>query len=381
METIPRCSRRVRKGWTDMVEAFLKQVIGDFKPYHATKGMTYEDGLLLIAAIRFFEVTGDPVYRDFLYRYMEAHIDDKGQIFHYSLEEYNIDNILAGNALFFLWDDSKDPRYINTLALLRSQLQTHPRTASGSFWHKLRYPNQIWLDGLYMGQVFYLRYALKFEEEGIAEDVLRQVENARKFLWDEKKQLYLHAYDETKSMQWADPVTGRSPNVWSRSVGWFAMALADLAESFAAIDESAAARMGALLKELVEGMLPHRDPVHKMWYQLVEKPELPGNYLETSGTAMMVYAILKGVRLGWLPAGMKKEALLTLRGLESRYLVEENGRRYLGGICQVAGLDNERRDGSDAYYLSEKISVNEIKGLGPYFFCYAEWMLQEQTIQ
>ncbi len=380
METIPIIDQRNKKGRILMVEAFLKQVITDFKPYHATKGMTYEDGLLLMAAVRFYELTGDRVYREFLNRYMDAHIDEKGQIFNYSLEEYNIDNILAGNALFFLWDDTKDPRYINTLALLRSQLKTHPRTSSGSFWHKLRYPNQIWLDGLYMGQVFYLRYALKFEEEGIAEDVLRQVENVRKFLWDEKKRLYLHAYDETKTMQWADPVTGRSPNVWSRSVGWFAMALADLAEGFASLDDSAAARMGALLKELVEGMLPHRDRVHQMWYQLVEKPDLPGNYLETSGTAMMVYAILKGVRLGWLPASMKKEALLTLQGLERRYLVEESGCWYLGGICQVAGLDNERRDGSDAYYLSEKISVNEIKGLAPYFFCYAELMLQEQTI-
>lgn len=365
----------------DMIEQFLKQVISDFKPYHSSKGMTYEDGLLLWTAVRFFELTGDEAYRGFLYRYMDAHVDEKGNIFHFSPEEYNIDNILAGNALFFLWNDSKDPRFINTMAQLRSQLKTHPRTQSGSFWHKLRYPNQIWLDGLYMGQVFYLRYALMFEEEGIAEDVLRQVENARKLLWDEKKHLYLHAYDETKMMQWADPVTGRSPNVWSRSVGWFAMALADLAEAFAALDETASARMGSLLKELVEGMLPHRDPVHQMWYQLVEKPDLPGNYLETSGTAMMVYAILKGVRLGVLPEAWRQEALLTLEGLERRYLVEEGGRWYLGGICQVAGLDNERRDGSDAYYLSEKISVNEIKGLGPYFFCHAELMLQEQSNQ
>jgi len=217
-----------------MVEEFLKQVITDFKPYHVSKGMTYEDGLLLLVAQRFYEQTGDDFYLDFLHRYMDAHIDEKGHIVNYSVEEYNIDNILAGNALFFMWNQTKDPRYINTLSQLRSQLLTHPRTQAGNFWHKLRYPNQVWLDGVYMGQVFYLNYGLMFEEEGIASDVIHQVENVRRLLWDEKKKLYLHAYDESKQMQWADPSTGRSPNVWSRSVGWLAMALAEVRALFAA---------------------------------------------------------------------------------------------------------------------------------------------------
>lgn len=358
-----------------MSEAFLKQTISEFHPYYVGKGMTYEDALLLIAAERYHRFTEDPVYADFLQRYLDAHIDDRGNILHYSLEEYNIDNILAGNALFYQWQRTRDPRFINTMALLRSQLKTQPRTQSGSFWHKLRYPNQVWLDGLYMGQVFYLNYALMFEEEAVPADVLRQVENVRKYLWDEEKKLYFHAWDETKSMQWADPVTGRSPNVWSRSVGWFAMALADLAEGFAKIDDSASARIGALLKELADGMLPHADPVHSMWYQLVEKPSLEGNYLETSGSAMMAYALLKGNRLGLLGENYRLAGLKTLAGIRNRYLLDENGRFYLGGICHVAGLDNENRDGSDAYYLSEKITVNEIKGLAPFFFAELETLL------
>lgn len=355
-----------------MSEAFLKQTIADFHPYYAGKGMTYEDGLLLLAAERYHRVSEDPVYVDFLQKYMDAHIDGKGHILNYSLEEYNIDNILAGNALFDQWQRTRDPRFINTMALLRSQLQTQPRTQTGSFWHKLRYPHQVWLDGLYMGQVFYLNYALVFEEEGVPADVLRQVENVRKYLWDDAKKLYLHAWDETKSMQWADPLTGRSPNVWSRSVGWFAMALADLAEEFAKIDEAASARMGELLKELADGMLPHADPIHAMWCQLVEKPDLEGNYLETSGSAMMAYALLKGSRLGLLGETYRKAGMKTLKGIRDRYLCEENGRFYLGGICHVAGLDNERRDGSDAYYLSEKITVNEIKGVAPFLFAELE---------
>jgi len=362
-----------------MVEAFLKQMIADFQPYHGTKGMTYEDGLMLLAAERFYLETNEECYLRFLLQYMDAHLTETGLIKNYSPEEYNIDNILAGSVLFSLFDWTKDPRYINALAQLRSQLKTHPRTDSGSFWHKKRYPYQIWLDGLYMGQVFYLQYALTFEEEGISDDVMHQVENVRRLLWDEKRKLYVHAYDEKMIMQWADPKTGHSPNVWSRSVGWWAMALADLYELFGRIDEEKQNRIGTLLRELLAGMMPHQDSKYHMWYQVVDKPDYPGNYLETSGSAMIAYAMIKGVRCGALENGYLKKGKEVLRGIDQRYLSEEEGRQYLGGICAVAGLDDERRNGSVEYYLSEKIAINEIKGVGPYLFAHAELLKIEQN--
>jgi unsaturated rhamnogalacturonyl hydrolase len=204
---------------------------------------------------------------------------------------------------------------------------------------------------------------------------MNQVENVRKFLWDDAKKLYVHAYDETRKMQWADKTTGHSPNVWSRSVGWWAMALADLAELAEQTDEKAKHRLGQLLEETIKGMLPFRDAQYHMWFQLVEKPDITGNYLETSGSSMMVYAMIKGIRLGLLDSSYLAKALETLQGIEKRYLSEKDGKFYLGGTCSVAGLDNERRNGSVEYYLSEKIAVNEIKGIAPYLFCYAEWML------
>lgn len=361
------------------MERFLKQMIADFKPYHGTTGMTYEDGLILLAAERYYELTGDEEYLTFINNYMDVHLTDTGLIRNYSVEDYNIDNILAGNVLFSLFDRTHDPRFINTMAELRSQLKTHPRTASGSFWHKKRYPYQIWLDGLYMGQVFYLQYALYFEETSIYDDVFQQVENVRKFLWDDQKKLYVHAYDEQKIMQWADPVTGHSPNVWSRSVGWWAMALVDLSELFGRIDEEKQTRINDLLKELLEGMLPHRDRQFHMWYQIVDKPDLSGNYLETSGSSMLAYAMIKGARLGILDNNYLSYGKETLRGIEARYFTEEDGRIYLGGICAVAGLDNERRNGSDAYYLSERIAVNEIKGVAPFLFAHAELLEAEEV--
>lgn len=355
-----------------MVFDFLKQRLERFSAYHPTKRMTYEDGLMLLSLLRGYEASSDDDFADGLMRYLQKNIDPSGKIVSYEETEYNIDNILAGNVLFDAWDATFDPKFLFAQESLMRQLKHHPRTKSGSFWHKLRYPFQIWLDGLYMGQVFYYRYGLLHNDAAIQEDVKRQIENVRTYLWDDAKQLYLHAYDETKSMQWADPSTGRSPNVWSRSVGWFAMALVDMFELAVITDVVFSKRLSALLAELLEGMRPHRDPETGMWRQIVDRPDVAGNYLETSGSAMLAYAMIKGARMGMLDYACLEEGEKTLKGIDQTYLAVVDGQYELDGICSVAGLDNERRNGSVDYYLSEPIAVNEIKGVGPYVFAKLE---------
>lgn len=354
------------------LEEFLKQIMTSFKPYHIHKGMTYEDGVFLLAVAAYYKVTGDSHYLDFIRHYVDRHVDPDGYIQNYHLEEYNIDNILAGNVLYLLMDQYEDPRYEKAVRLLREQLRTHPRTNSGSFWHKLRYPYQIWLDGLYMGQPFYLAYGLRTNDSDIVSDVLRQVDNARRYLWDPKRQLYCHAYDEKKVMQWASKETGMSPNVWGRSVGWFAMALVESYELLPEMMSSERKKLSGLLVELIEGMKPFQDPISKMWYQIVDKPKLERNYLETSGSAMLAYAMLKGARLGMLDRMYRIDGESTLSGIEKTVLKIVDQHYVLGGTCKVAGLDNDLRDGSDEYYLSEPIVSNEIKGVGPFLFAQAE---------
>jgi unsaturated rhamnogalacturonyl hydrolase len=355
-----------------MVLEFLKQRLERFTAYHPTKRMTYEDGLMLLSLLRAYEVSGDDEFSGGLMNYLQKHIDPSGKIVSYDETEYNIDNILAGNVLFDVFEATIDPRFLFAQEALMRQLKNHPRTQSGSFWHKLRYPFQIWLDGLYMGQVFYYRYGLLHNDLAIQEDVKHQIENVKTYLWDDAKKLYLHAYDEKKVMQWADKETGRSPNVWSRSVGWFAMALVDLFELAVSVDVAFAKRLGALLQELLEGMRPHKDPLTSMWRQVVDRPDVEGNYLETSGSAMLAFAMIKGARMGMIDIVYLNEGTATLDGIDKTYLAKVDGAYELDGICSVAGLDNEKRDGSVAYYLSEKIAVNEIKGVAPYVFAKLE---------
>ncbi len=351
---------------------YMKQMIEEFKPYNEIKRMTYEDGLMLIAAMRYYEVTSEEYVLRFLINYLDAFIDEDGNIQSYQLEDYNIDNILAGNVLFFVFEQTKNGKYQKAIELLRSQLLTHPRTLSGSFWHKKRYPFQIWLDGLYMGQVFYLRYGLINKDRFIIEDVINQVDNADKLLWDKDRELYVHAYDETLSMQWADKNTGHSPNIWSRSVGWFAMALVDLFELFGKSYQEEQEKLKAYANKLIKGLIRHLDNDYKMLYQIVDKPLCDGNYLETSGSAMIAYTLIKGYRLNLFDEVGLKLGKSLINGINRKYLREESNQIILGGICAVAGLDNEKRDGSVEYYLSEKVAENEIKGVGPYLFALIE---------
>ena len=354
-----------------MFEKFFKQYVENFKPYHATKRLVYEDGLLLIAAMRYYNLTKDSFYKDFIINYFDKWIDSDGNIQEYKLEDFNIDNVLAGNALFFAYEETKNEKYLKAIKLLYKQLIYQPRTQFGNFWHKRIYPHQVWLDGLYMGQIFYMNANRYFDNQKLADDSVEQFRRIRKYLYNNDNKLFYHAYDDTKHMQWANKETGMSPNVWSRSVGWYAMALADMLDFF---DEGCQTYnfFSEELELLIEGMLPHLDSKTKMIYQLVDMPDLEGNYLETSGSAMLAYAMIKGAKKHAIDKKYFKLGEEIIKGIEKTYLKEEDGQIKLEGICRVAGLDNVRRDGSVEYYLSEAVVSNDIKGVGPYFLAHIE---------
>ena len=342
---------------------YLKHTILYFSSYKKNQSLTYEDSLLLITSLRYYKLTNDPLFLDFVVKYFDKAIDEAGNIHGYNVDEYNLDNLLSGNALLEVYEITKIEKFKKAIDTLTFQLKTQPRCQNLSFWHKGKYPNQIWLDGLYMSQKFYL--------ETIADekDSLNQFMNVRELLFDEDKKLYYHAYDETKTMQWANNLTGKSPNFWSRSVGWYLMALVDCYPLF---NDKNKQVIGRLYKEALEGILPYIQNEEHMLYQIIDNIGLENNYPETSGSAMLAYSILKAYREGIIEKNYTAIAEQILNGIDNKYLSYFNSEYKLAGICKVAGLDNEKRDGSIAYYLSEPKSTNEIKGLAPYLMAYLE---------
>jgi unsaturated rhamnogalacturonyl hydrolase len=346
-----------------MLENYFQQITSRFQPY---KGgvWCYEDGILMNACYQYYQTTKKQAYLDFVINYYDAMIDEEGNIKNYQPEEYNIDNIAPGIVLFPLYQETKRKKYLFAIETLAKQLKKHPRTKEGNFWHKKRYPFQVWLDGIYMGLVFYTRYALFHQNQEILQDIQNQLKNVRKYLFDEKRKLYIHAYDEQKVMQWADKNTGQSPNLWSRSVGWLAMAFIEMYE------DTKAPGIKAYLEELVRGAEQYL--YEGMLWQIIDRPEVAGNYPETSGTMMLCYAYLKGARLGAIDNHYANLGREVFEATRKRYFYQNQEGYHLGGICEVAGLDNEKRNGSIAYYLSERVKADEVKGVAPFILAYSE---------
>ena len=230
----------------------------------------------------------------------------------------------------------------------------------------------MWLDGIYMAQPFAALYEKTFGQHDYT-DIVQQIQNVRAKMFDPEKGLYYHGYDASRKAFWADPVTGRSKSFWLRSVGWFATALADLYEIVD--DAGAKEELGAILAELAEGISRYADPETGMYAQVVDQPEREGNYLETSGSCMIAYAMLKGARLGVLPKSFAALGKKTFDGIVRTKLTTDGESIDLDGICLVAGLgpeNNPRRDGTFAYYISEPVVKNDAKGVAPFVMCYTE---------
>lgn len=343
----------------------------------------YEDGCVLIGLRAMYQATGDNFYLNALRSFTDRYIEVDGNIRNYVAAEYNLDYIPAGCALYTLYDKTCEPRYRKAIETLEEQLRHQPRTPCGSFWHKAIYPNQVWLDGLYMGLPFHANYAIRFGDESALDDIMLQFRNARKYLYDEKTGLYYHAWNETKDVFWADPKTGLSPNFWTRAIGWYLMALADIYGMIPDNRTDLIDEMAALWKEAIDGMLRWQEKDSGLFYQLPALPNEKRNYLETSGSLMVAYSLLKGARLDVLTEPEYRAAgEKILVGIELRKFTVHDGKVELHGICKGAGLGptgNLRRNGTVDYYLSEDGVHDEQKGVGVCMMAYAEYLQAKQA--
>ncbi|MGB5382812.1 MAG: glycoside hydrolase family 88 protein [Lutimonas sp.] len=332
----------------------------------------YVHGLVLTSFEALYKKTNDQAYFDYIKNYADATIDSLGTIPSYKFENFNIDMIEAGNVLFYLYDKTKEEKYLKAMQLLRKQLEEHPRTSEGGFWHKKIYPSQMWLDGLYMGSPFYTKYTVIFENGRNLDDVAKQFELIQKHARDEKTGLLYHGWDESKAMDWANKETGTSPNFWSRSLGWYAMALVDVLDYFPK-DHPKQSELVSYLNQLATA-LTNQQHESGLWYQVTDMGDREGNYLEATGSAMFAYALAKGVNKGYLPKEYMQVANNAFDGLTRELVkVSDEGDVIITQACAVAGLGgNPYRDGSFDYYINERKKDNDPKVTGPFILAALE---------
>lgn len=302
---------------------------------------------------------------------------EDGSIPTYNTDHDNLDDLNCGKLLFFAHDETGDDRYLKALEYHMERLHKHPRCQCGNFWHKDIYPYQIWLDGLYMAQPLYMEYETRYNGMENYSDILNQFQNVRRYLRSEEKGLYFHGFDEARVQPWADKVTGLSGNFWSRAYGWWLIALVDTMEVMNPEITHSYKCLQDIFREAVDALLPYLDPKTHLVYQVIDQPGTEGNYTEASGSVMAAAALLKGVRLGILQDEKYRKAGKEIfeNVCELKLRPSEDGIVRLQDICHVAGLGpGNKRDGSVAYYLSEPISADDAKGVGPFMMAYAEYL-------
>lgn len=334
---------------------------------------TYDEGVVWKGLAALWYNTGDARYFRYVQHQMDRLVDKDGHIRTYKLEDYNLDNVCCGRILLLLYRVTGQEKYYKAAATLRQQLSEQPRTSEGSFWHKKKYSEQVWLDGLYMAQPFFAEYAQLFHEDSAFDDIAGQFAHIEKHTRDARTGLLYHGWDESRQEKWADKQSGHSPNFWGRAMGWYGMALVDALDYFPQpgpgrkILEDILRRYAAAIKKV-------QDPATGCWWDVLDKAGEKGNYLEASASCMFVYTLAKGVHRGYLPAGYLTSAEKGYRGILKKFLDNTaGGGSDLQGTVSVSGLGGTpKRDGSYGYYISEKVVANDPKGVGAFLLAAGE---------
>jgi unsaturated rhamnogalacturonyl hydrolase len=331
----------------------------------------YGLGLFTLSLLKLDQPAPNPDYLKFAETTIGSCIAPDGSIQGYKVAEYQLDAINPGKTVLTLWQLTHEDRYQKAAALLRRQLDVQPRTSDGGFWHKQRYTNQMWLDGLYMGVPFYAEYARLFNDPvSDYDDIAKQIHLAAAHTYDPVTGLFYHGWDESRTQPWANKETGTSSNFWGRAIGWYAMALVDVLDYFPT-NHPARPEIIATFRKLCSGVVKYQDPKTGLWYQVMDQGDRQGNYLEATASSMFVYAMAKGVNRGHLSREYVPMIQKGYRGIIENLVRNDGDKKWtLTQCCQVAGLggapgNGRARDGSFDYYIHEPVVNNDLKGIGP----------------
>ncbi len=258
------------------------------------KGWEYSNSIVLIGIEKLYYETGNEDYLSYIQNYVDDYVDDEGNV-SFSTSSNNLDHLHPAWLCITLYEETGEEKYKTAAANIRAEFDNQPRNDSGGFWHKQKYENQMWLDGIYMAEPFLMRYGATFDDlEYASNEATKQAILIANHTYDSTLNLMVHGWDLTKKASWADSTTGRSPEVWSRAQGWYCMALVDILDYLPQTHKNYA-RLIEILKGLAVGIKEYQDEDEGLWYQVMDKGDSTDNWIETSGSAMFIYALKKAI--------------------------------------------------------------------------------------
>lgn len=326
----------------------------------------YHQGVFLSGVYKNYCLCGDEKYLEYIKGWIDSCITEDGTITDY--EPGQIDDIQPGILLYPLIDKfgKNDQRYEKAIDNLIKIFDHYPRTADGGLWHRAWMEGQLWLDGLYMAGPIMAEYSQRYSRTDLAETVIKHVKSICYHNKDEKSGLLFHAYDETGNEPWADKKTGLSPEIWGRSVGWVPVAILDDLDFI--YDHEGAKDLEKIVIDLLTALLKYQGE-NGMWYQVINKIDMKGNWPETSCTCLFAAAMFKALRKNILSENRQEFLLAATKAYNSvisRLTYDENGNVEVGGVCIGTGVGNYQ------FYCERPTSVNDLHGVGAFLLMCAE---------
>lgn len=307
----------------------------------ASNGWEYNTGIVLFGMTKTYERTKDPRYLNYIRRWVDGYVDEQGRLGWDQTRTHNLDYIQPGMLILFLYEQTGAEKYSIAARVVREAFDTIPRNADGGFWHKGIYPNEMWIDGIYMGEPFLVRYGTLFGDATFCNDTaVAQATLVAGHAFDRQTGLLFHAWDQDRNAAWADPKTGVSPILWSRGMGWYVMAMVDVLEALPK-EHPGYPKLLALLRENARGLRATQDPKTGLWFQVLDQGERPGNWIETSSSGMFIYALKKAVDLGLIDRDYLAVAERAWKGLPAFIETDANGQPVFTGAVQGMGVQKD----------------------------------------
>jgi len=345
----------------ELVDSTIKR----YPTSESLKGWGYAKSLYLYGQYLVYLRTKDKRYLDHIQAWIDLHIDDKGTI---NRPINALDYMLPGNLCLILYKETKQPKYKGCADEIRKTFDTYPRTKDGGFWHASTKSRewQLWADGVFMSLPFLVRYGHMFGESKYtdAEDV-KQLLIYYKHLNDRNTGLLWHAYDESGQQSWADPQTHHSAEHWARAIGWYAMTLIDVLDLIPK-DQPDRGELIKILNQLGNAFEKYQDRNTGLWYQIVDKGNVQGNWLETSASSMYTYAMWIGAKRGYLPKRFREVALKGYNGVLTQISMDKDGMTNIANICEGTNVADLK------YYFDRKRNTNDFHGIGAFLIMNEE---------
>jgi unsaturated rhamnogalacturonyl hydrolase len=333
----------------------------------------YEIGVTMMGIWGLWEKTNDSVYIKYVKKIVDHFVTADGDIRTYDLTDYNADHILTGRLILRLHDAYKEPKYKKAANLLRKQIDWQPRNRAGGFWHKLKYPAQMWLDGLYMIEPYYAEYTKRFGAKDAYADIVHEFVLMEQKARDPKTGLLYHGWDESRQQFWADKQTGLSQSFWSRAMGWYHVALVEVLDVMD-VSHPERKKLLEILNRLTIAIARVQDKSSGVWWQVTDKAGAEKNYLESSASAMFVYAMARAINNGYTDSSYRAVVQKGYAGLLKEFVVKDaEGLTHFTKAVAVGGLGGSpNRNGTYAYYMSEPIRTDDLKAIGPFMLAALE---------